>query len=88
MYSDIGLVIDPHTATGWAAADRHQRPGETMVTVATAHPAKFPDAVRDATGVEPLLPDDLSDLMDRPERLWHLDASMTDLTDLLTEVSA
>jgi threonine synthase len=53
VHADTGLLIDPHTATGWSAAERHRRPGETMVTVSTAHPAKFPAAVRAATGVDP-----------------------------------
>ena len=39
-----------------------------MVTMATAHPAKFPDAVERATGVRPALPEHLADLLDRPER--------------------
>jgi threonine synthase len=38
-----------------------------MITLATAHPAKFPEAVRAATGQEPALPDSLSDMMDRRE---------------------
>ena len=38
------------------------------MTMATAHPAKFPDAVERATGVRPALPDHLSDLFERPER--------------------
>ena len=39
-----------------------------MVAMATAHPAKFPDAVEAATGVRPPLPERLADLFDRPER--------------------
>jgi threonine synthase len=39
-----------------------------MVTLATAHPAKFPDAVERATGVRPALPPHLADLLVRPER--------------------
>lgn len=87
VHSETGLLIDPHTATGWHAAETHRRPGETMVTVSTAHPAKFPEAVRAATGIEPALPDDLSDLMTRPERLWHIGSDMGELADLLAEVT-
>jgi threonine synthase len=43
-----------------------------MVALATAHPAKFPDAVEAATGVRPALPERLGDLFDRPERLTTL----------------
>jgi threonine synthase len=88
VHAASGLLIDPHTATGWSAAERHRRPGETMVTVSTAHPAKFPDAVRAATGVEPELPADLADLATRPERIWRMAADPAELTDLLDEVSS
>ncbi|MBS1847384.1 MAG: threonine synthase [Actinobacteria bacterium] len=64
-----GVLIDPHTAVGLAAARRCRRdPGLPMVTLATAHPAKFPDAVEAATGVRPPLPDFLDDLLERNER--------------------
>ena len=67
VYSDTGLLIDPHTATATAAARRcaGERP---IVTLSTAHPAKFPEAVERATGVRPPLPEHLADLFDRPER--------------------
>ena len=78
-----GLLIDPHTATGWAAADAHALPGLPTVVVATAHPAKFPDAVRAATGETPSLPDDLSDLFDRPERTETIDPTMKQLAQVL-----
>jgi threonine synthase len=62
-----GELLDPHTAIGLAAARRD--PGTTpMITLATAHPAKFPAAVAAATGVSPALPARLADLMSRPER--------------------
>jgi threonine synthase len=67
VHADTGLLIDPHTATATAAARRYlaDRP---IVTLSTAHPAKFPDAVERATGVRPALPEHLADLFDRPER--------------------
>jgi threonine synthase len=63
------LIVDPHTAVGLHAAER-VRLDQTgpQVTMATAHPAKFPDAVEAATGIRPRLPDRLADLFDRPER--------------------
>lgn len=64
-----GPVVDPHTAIGWAAGQiRHRRPGVPLVSVATAHPAKFPEAVIEAVGETPVLPGDLADLLERPER--------------------
>jgi len=71
-----GIILDPHTAVGVLAARAHQKAGfdvgVKMVTLATAHPAKFPDAIEQATGVRPPLPDRLADLFDRPEQLVRL----------------
>ena len=66
-----GEVLCPHTAVGVHVAKRHLGP-EPMVTLATAHPAKFPDAVEAATGHRPALPPRLADLYDRPERVTAL----------------
>ncbi|QDZ09409.1 threonine synthase [Devosia ginsengisoli] len=63
-----GYLLDPHTAVGVHVAQAYL--GATpMVTLATAHPAKFPAAVKDAAGVEPALPAWLADLHSREERL-------------------
>ena len=69
QFAATGVLIDPHTAVGLgaAAACRADR-AVPMITMATAHPAKFPDAVEAATGVRPPLPEPLGDLFDRPER--------------------
>ena len=73
VYRDSGIVIDPHTAVGVAVAHqvRHKRESP-MVTLATAHPAKFPDAVERAIGVRPELPDRLADLYERDEQYTTL----------------
>ena len=63
-----GILLDPHSAVGVLAARQCRRdPSTPMVALATAHPAKFPDAVEAATGVRPLLPPHLADLFERPE---------------------
>jgi threonine synthase len=68
-----GVLLDPHSAVGVLAARACRRdPSVPMVALATAHPAKFPDAVADATGVRPPLPGRLADLHERPERLTRL----------------
>jgi threonine synthase len=69
-YRKIGYVLDPHTAVGTRAARPllEERPEVPVIALATAHPAKFPDAVERATGLRPLLPPHLADLLDRPER--------------------
>jgi len=68
-YERTGVVIDPHTAVGVAAARAARRDHDVpMICLATAHPAKFPDAVEAAIGIRPELPEHLADLLDRPER--------------------
>lgn len=67
-YEQTGILIDPHTAVGLHAAMEHSfDPAVPTVVLACAHPAKFPDAVEQATGVRPALPPHLADLMDRAE---------------------
>jgi threonine synthase len=68
-----GEVIDPHTAIGLAAA-RALETDAPVVTLATAHPAKFRDAVERATGVRPALPARMGDLFAREERCMVLPA--------------
>ena len=64
-----GEILDPHSAIGVAAGRALHRPGDgALVALATAHPAKFPDAVEKAMGVRPALPAGLADLYARPER--------------------
>jgi threonine synthase len=64
-----GYLADPHGAIGIAAARAHPPArGIPTVAMATAHPAKFPDAIEQAIGVRPELPPRLKDLMARPER--------------------
>ena len=67
-YERTGVLVDPHTAVGLGAAAARAGRGVPVVTLATAHPAKFPDAVERATGQRPPLPAHLRDLWDRPER--------------------
>jgi threonine synthase len=69
VHERTGMLIDPHTAVGVGAARAVRRHTDVpMVCLATAHPAKFPDAVEAATGVRPPLPERLADLLDRQER--------------------
>ena len=72
IYGESGMLVDPHTAVGIASAEACAEPGVPTITLATAHPAKFPDAVKKATGVHPALPDHVADLFDREERIVNL----------------
>jgi threonine synthase len=73
-WRENGVLIDPHTAVGVHAARAAlaRDPATPVIALATAHPAKFPDAVEKATGVRPPLPPHLSDLMKRPERIQRI----------------
>ncbi len=73
VHKDSGYTLDPHTAVGVQASHQARRhPDAPMVTLATAHPAKFPDAVVKATGIHPALPPHLDDLFEREERFTRL----------------
>jgi threonine synthase len=67
-YETNGILVDPHTAVGLGAARQTSGDGSKRIVLATAHPAKFPDAVEQATGVRPELPAHLADLFEREER--------------------
>ena len=66
--AETGELLDPHSAVGYAVARQGTESASAMVTLATAHPAKFPDAVVAASGVRPELPSHLQGLMTREER--------------------
>jgi threonine synthase len=72
-YEATGFLADPHTAVGLAVASRFARDGVPMISLATAHPAKFGAVVKAAVGFEPLLPPQLAGVMDKPERVTTLD---------------
>ena len=79
-----GYLLDPHTAVGVNVA-RHQAHGTTpMITLGTAHPAKFPAAVHDATGFEPSLPTWLADLHSREERFSVLANDQSAVEDFIS----
>ena len=78
------MLIDPHTAIGYAAARKaaDDLPADVpMVTLATAHPAKFRDAVERATGNRPGLPARLGNLFDREERFERLPGNYAAVRD-------
>jgi threonine synthase len=86
VYRSTGIQIDPHTAVGVSAA-RQKATGEVpIVTLATAHPAKFPDAVERATGRRPALPEHLADLLERPERTTPIGNDLASVQDFVRSV--
>ncbi len=78
LFQDTGIIADPHTAVGLAAAEREQaRRRRPMVVLGTAHPAKFPDAVKRAIGREPEVPAALQRCLEGRERFEIMPNSAT-----------
>jgi threonine synthase len=80
LHAATGYLADPHTAIGIAAARALPCAGGIpMVAMATAHPAKFPDAMQCATGQRPALPPRMADLLEREERFTLLPNALADV---------
>jgi threonine synthase len=88
MARETGHLIDPHTAVAAAVAEKETRdPAIPMVVLATAHAAKFPDAVEAACGVRPVLPEWLADLDRKPERVATLPVDQSTVEHHILSVS-
>jgi threonine synthase len=86
VYRELGTIIDPHTAVGAVAAEKlNSWLSGAVVLLATAHPAKFPEAVRQAIGKQPELPMNLSDLLSRKERYTVLPNAVSAVKDFVLE---
>ena len=86
-YAVTGEILCPHSAVAVkVAAD--QLGATPMITLATAHPAKFPDAVEAAMGVRPALPPRMADLFNRDERVTRVANDLTSLQSLIVERTA
>jgi threonine synthase len=83
-FAETAMTVCPHTAVGIAVAGAHLG-AVPMVTLATAHPAKFPDAVERATGLRPALPNRMADLYDRAERVTEVPNDLAALMTLIRE---
>ncbi|WP_323035875.1 threonine synthase [Pararhodobacter sp.] len=79
-----GELLCPHSAVGVAVAQTHLGT-VPMITLATAHPAKFPDAVEAASGIRPDLPPRMADLFDRPERVTRMTGDRAALQALILD---
>jgi threonine synthase len=87
-YDATGYLADPHTAIALAAARADRCAHVPTVVAATAHPAKFPDAMARATGVRPPLPRHLETLYDREERFSAVPADLGAIEDRLRAFTA
>jgi len=79
-----GELLCPHSAVGVHVAEAHLG-AVPMVTLATAHPAKFPDAVKDATGITAPLPPRMADLYDRTERVTRVAGDLAAIQAVIRE---
>lgn len=86
-WRETGTILCPHTATAAHAARTLDLAGPVTV-VATAHPAKFPDAVKQAIGIEPPRPDLLESVMQKAERFDRVPADPAALRDRLLRETA
>ncbi len=82
QYRATGEVLCPHTAVGVKVAEECLGPNP-MVTLATAHPAKFPDVVESAVGHHPPLPPHMANLNSRPERVTEVSNDLSTLKELI-----
>ena len=88
-WENAGELIDPHTAVGLHAARAAGiDPAVPVVTLATAHPAKFRDAVERATGQRPPLPARIGDLFEREERMTELPGDYAAIADYVSQHAA
>ncbi|WP_457648509.1 threonine synthase [Profundibacter sp.] len=84
MLARTGEVLCPHSAVAVKVAGEHLG-DEPMITLATAHPAKFPAAVEEACGIHPPLPARMGDLFAREERFTEVDNDLAALTKLISD---
>ncbi len=84
-FEETGELLCPHSAVGVEVAERLGAPDVPTITLATAHPAKFPDAVEAATGVRPPLPSRMADLYERPERLTRVPNDLAQLQRIIRD---
>jgi len=85
IHGETGEVICPHTAVAVKVAREHLRPGVPMISLSTAHPAKFPDAVEAAIGIRPALPPHMADLFERDERITQVENDAGSIKSLILE---
>jgi len=86
VYEESRVLIDPHTAIAIASARAEMDDADIpVVALASAHPAKFPDAVEQATGYRPALPARLADLFEREERMISLPNDLDEVQAYIRE---
>jgi threonine synthase len=89
LYNETQEVIDPHTVIGVGAGRKYMQSndynGEAVITLGTAHPAKFPEAIKKSLGFESDLPNFLSGLMEEKEKMEILPNSIDKVKDFISD---
>ena len=83
-YQSTGEVIDPHSIIGVSAARQEGDPEIPTIVLGTAHPAKFPDAIRDALDIDVPLPEQAGDLFNLEEHYSEMTNEPDSLKDLIS----
>ena len=84
-FAQTGELLCPHSAIGVNVAEKVRVPETPMITLATAHPSKFPDAVEKASNLRPTVPERMDDLYARSERLTRVENDLTKLKEIVKE---
>ena len=87
IYKVSNIILDPHTAVGFYASAKKLDADVPMVNLGTAHPAKFSQAVIDAIGLEPEIPDRLKNIINKKEKFTELDNNSEDLIGFIRKHS-
>ena len=82
FYKKFKILIDPHTAVGIGAAKKSKLK-DKVISLATAHPSKFPLAVKEATGIYPELPDSLKNILDKKEIYDNLPNNLSKIKEYI-----
>lgn len=85
VYQLYGTMIDPHTADGLKVGLEHREPGVPLVCMETAQPAKFEDAIREALGIDPVRPAELTDLESQPQKKHVMEADVNAVKQFIVD---
>ena len=84
VYEKFDIVLDPHSAIGYGAFDKVNLKGNNIV-LATAHPCKFPDAIKQSINLKPDLPDELKFILDEKENYDIVDNDLNKIKNYIKE---
>lgn len=79
VYNNYGYMLDPHGAVAYEAVEKYTRPHQKSIILETAHPVKFPETVKKATGTEPTLPEAIEPLLRLKKQAVKMNASFGEL---------